>query len=168
MPGTDAEAVVLFNSYTGAQVRYYIDRDTGETRVTEFVPGITAEETQTDESFNARNYLPAILGTWQTASMAYEADGTMLPEYHVQFTDTEILYGHMKDGEFVLDHADRITSLERSVAGGFKVQAVSSTDVQYTYQSCEDDADILEYYETWDEAAFPDTYSGGASLSRCG
>lgn len=48
--------VVLFRSYTGAQVRYYIDRLTGETYVTEFVPGITAEEQRTDESFNVKDY----------------------------------------------------------------------------------------------------------------
>ena len=51
------EIVVLFRSYTGAQVRYYIDRTTGETSVTEFVPGITPEEQKTEESFNVRDYL---------------------------------------------------------------------------------------------------------------
>ena len=50
------EIVVLFRSYTGAQNRYYIDRITGDTSVTEFVPGITDEEQQTDESFNVRDY----------------------------------------------------------------------------------------------------------------
>lgn len=52
------EAVVLFRSYTGAQVRYYIDRATGETYVTEFVPGITTEEQRTGESFNVKEYFP--------------------------------------------------------------------------------------------------------------
>lgn len=51
------ETVVLFRSYTGAQTRYYINRITGETYVTEFVPGIMLEEERTDESFNARDYL---------------------------------------------------------------------------------------------------------------
>ena len=49
--------VVLFRSYTGAQIRYYIDRLTGDTRVTEFVPGITSGEQPTDEGFNAWDYL---------------------------------------------------------------------------------------------------------------
>ena len=53
----DHTIVVLFNSYTGAQVRYYIDRITGGTYVTEFVPGITAAEQRTDESLNAWTYL---------------------------------------------------------------------------------------------------------------
>lgn len=48
--------VVLFRSYTGAQNRYYIDRLSGETYVTEFVPGIIDEEQRTDESFNIRDY----------------------------------------------------------------------------------------------------------------
>ena len=46
------QVVILFRSYTGALVRYYIDRATGDTYVTEFVPGITAEEQRTEESFN--------------------------------------------------------------------------------------------------------------------
>lgn len=54
--GDDAEIVVLFRSYTGAQVKYHIDPVSGETYVTEFVPGVTAEEQRTDESFNVWNY----------------------------------------------------------------------------------------------------------------
>lgn len=53
------EIVVLFRSYTGAQNRYYIDQTTGDTYVTEYVPGITPEEQRTDESFNVRDYFPA-------------------------------------------------------------------------------------------------------------
>lgn len=53
----EQETVVLFRSYTGAQVRYYIDRITGDTCVTEYVPGITPEEQRTEESFNVRDYL---------------------------------------------------------------------------------------------------------------
>ena len=51
------QIVVLFRSYTGAICRYYIDRTTGEAYETEFVPGITAEETRTEESFNLWSYL---------------------------------------------------------------------------------------------------------------
>ena len=53
----DKEIVVLFRSYTGALVRYYIDRGSGATYVTEYVEGITPEEERTDESFNVRDYL---------------------------------------------------------------------------------------------------------------
>lgn len=48
----EQQIVALFRSYTGALVRYYIDRATGETCVTEFVPGITTGEQRTEESFN--------------------------------------------------------------------------------------------------------------------
>ena len=48
----EQQIVVLFRSYTGAEVRYYIDRATGDTHVTEFMPGITPEEEPTEESFN--------------------------------------------------------------------------------------------------------------------
>ena len=53
----DHKVVVLFRSYTGAQIRYYIDRITGETYVTEFMPGISSKEERTEESFNVRDYL---------------------------------------------------------------------------------------------------------------
>lgn len=51
------EIVVLFRSYTGAQIRYYIDPVLGDTYVTEFVPQITNEEEKTDEEFNIRDYM---------------------------------------------------------------------------------------------------------------
>ena len=47
------EIVVLFRSYTGAQIRYYIDPVSGEATVTELVPGVTDEEQRTGESLNA-------------------------------------------------------------------------------------------------------------------
>lgn len=164
---TDTEIVVLFRSYTGALIRYYIDPVSGETYVTEFVPGITPEEQRTKDSFNVRKYLFPIAGTWQTASIVNENDGTAHPEYYVRFTDSEILYGHMKDGAFVLDNSDKIVRLEETAAGGFKVQAEAANGVQYTFQTSESDNDVLEYYETWNEADFSDSYRGGASLSRC-
>ena len=109
----------------------------------------------------------AVAGTWQTASMGYEDDETIQPEYYIQFTDSDINYGHMKNGAFVLDHSDKITLFEDTEAGGFRIQAESSNGTQYTYQTSKEDADLLEYYETWNEAEFPEMYRGGASLSRC-
>jgi len=51
------EIVVLFRSYTGAEIRYYIDRATGETYVTEYVPGVTSAEERTEERLNVWDYL---------------------------------------------------------------------------------------------------------------
>ena len=51
------EIVVLFRSYTGALIRYYIDPVSGDTYVTEFVPGITSEEEKTDEELNVKDYM---------------------------------------------------------------------------------------------------------------
>ena len=51
------EIVVLFRSYTGAQIRYYVDKSTGEVYVTELVPGIIDEEQRTEETFNIRDYM---------------------------------------------------------------------------------------------------------------
>ena len=54
---SESEVVVLFRSYTGALIRYYVDPTSGETYVTEFVSGIMTEEQRTDETFNVRDYL---------------------------------------------------------------------------------------------------------------
>ena len=51
------EIVILYRSYTGAQVRYYVNPATGETYVTEFVPGVMEEEEKSAETLNARDYL---------------------------------------------------------------------------------------------------------------
>lgn len=108
-----------------------------------------------------------IPGTWQTASVSIDDDGMMNPEYHVQFTDQEIIYGHRKEGDFVPDHSDAISSVEKTDTGGWRVQAEASNGVQYTYQTSENDENVMEYYETWREEAFPEMYRGGASLNRC-
>ena len=170
------EIVVLYRSYTGAQIRYYIDPASGDTYVTEFVPGISSEEERTDEGFNVKDYLSvedvptgqklSLDGTWETASMGYEYNGTMQPEYYVRFTDTEINYGHMKDENFALDHSERIVLFEETSEGGCRIQAETADGVQYTYQTSESDENVLEYYETWDEEDFSEMYRAGASLSR--
>jgi hypothetical protein len=108
-----------------------------------------------------------ISGTWQTASIGYEVDGELQPEYYVQFTDAAIIYGHMADNAFEPDHFDSISHFEELEDGVYKIQAESDNGVKYTYQTAEGDPDILEYYQTWDENEFSDKYSGGASLSRC-
>ncbi len=51
----DSQIIILYRTYTGVFVRYYIDPVTGDTYVTEYVPGITDEEEQTDETFNLRD-----------------------------------------------------------------------------------------------------------------
>lgn len=53
----ESQIVVAFRSYTMAIVRYYVNPVTGDTYVTEFVPGITDEEEKTGETLNARLYL---------------------------------------------------------------------------------------------------------------
>ena len=170
----DKEIVVLFRSYTGAQVRYYINPVSGDTYVTEFVPGITEDEERTDESFNVKDYISendpsaekvsSVPGTWATASMGYEYNGDVLPEYHVQFTDSKVIYGHMLDGEFMTDHTAKIIDLENTASGGYRIQVESSAGGHYTYQTSDNDDNVLEYYETWDEDDFHSMYRGGASL----
>ena len=55
----DGKIVVLYRSYTGAQTFYYVDPVSGETYITELVPGIIDEEQSTGETFNVRDYLTA-------------------------------------------------------------------------------------------------------------
>ena len=50
------QIVVLFRSYTGAQIRYYIDPVSGETYVTEYVSGIMTEEQRSEETLNVWDY----------------------------------------------------------------------------------------------------------------
>lgn len=51
------EIVVLYRSYTGAEIRYYVDPESGEAYTTELVPGIIDEEQRTDETLNIRDYM---------------------------------------------------------------------------------------------------------------
>ena len=53
----EKQIVVLYRSYTAAQVRYYIDPVSGYTYITEFMPGITEEEETKDETFNIKDYM---------------------------------------------------------------------------------------------------------------
>ena len=53
----NGEIVVLYRSYTGAMIRYYINPETGETYVTEQVPGIIDEEQRTEETLNVKDYI---------------------------------------------------------------------------------------------------------------
>ncbi len=65
-----------------------------------FLSSKTSEEEITDE------LEVSIPGTWQTATIGYVDGDDIQPEYYVQFTDSEINYGHMKDGAFTLDHSN--------------------------------------------------------------
>ena len=82
------------------------------------------------------------------------------------FFEDAIEYGYVENDKFVLDHSDKICSIEQFSEHGFTVQAETDTGVQYTYKTSEDDETILEYYGTWDETKYADNYSGSASLFR--
>ena len=168
----DKQIVVLFRSYTGSQTRYYINRVSGETRVTELVPGIIDEETENGQTFNVRDYMSVegaivIPGTWQTNSIVMVDDENMAPEYYVQFTGSEIVYGHMTNDSFIPEYSDKIYASEELASGGYMVKSINSSGVKYTYLTSESDENVLEYYETWDEYDYADKYFGGSSLSKC-
>ena len=109
----------------------------------------------------------AIPGIWQAASITTKDDNTMEPAYYVQFTKTEICYGHMKDGQFVKDSSDKIVRFSKTVDGSYLVQAESAKAGKYTFKTSESDQTIMEYYNTWEDAEFADKYIGGSSISKC-
>lgn len=109
---------------------------------------------------------PVITGTWATGSWGYEYYGKSQPEYYVQFTDSEIVYLHENGDTLVPDHSNRIKSIEEIGPDRYRIKAESESGYQYTYQTDDDDPDILCYYSTWDENEFPHEYSGGSSLTR--
>ena len=51
------EVVVVYRSYTGAFEYYYVDKNTGDTRITEYVPVIMDSEQPTDRSLNVKDYI---------------------------------------------------------------------------------------------------------------
>ena len=53
----ESQIVVLYRSYTAAEVRYYIDRISGDTYVTEYVQGITEQEERSPETLNVKDYI---------------------------------------------------------------------------------------------------------------
>lgn len=128
---------------------------------------VKPEESKSEESKSENKGEASLSGTWQTASITTQADGTMAPEFYVQFTDTEIVYGHMKDGVFEKDHADKIT-LQNKTANGFMIQAESANKtLKYTFKTSDSDPNVLEYFEAWEESAFDSTYSASGSLTKC-
>lgn len=125
---------------------------------------IIASENPTDNKDAAAS--DAIPGTWQTASMASNADGSLAPSRYIQFTSADIKYGQMKDGAFVEEYSDKITKLEKTAAGGFIVQAEAANGVKYTFKTSDTDVNTMEYYETWTESEYAEKYSASGSITK--
>ena len=94
-----------------------VDKQAGQDEVGDNLGAtdIIASENPTDNKDAAAS--DAIPGTWQTASMSSNADGTLAPSRYIQFTSADIKYGQMKDGAFVEDYSDKITKLEKKHDG---------------------------------------------------
>ena len=102
------EIVVLYRSYTAAQIRYYIDPISGDTYVTELVPGIMDEEQRTDESFNLRDYLyVGPVRSSETKSNTGRTDGERFEdEIMLEGMPETVRYEHLinKTAGFELDY----------------------------------------------------------------
>ena len=107
-----------------------------------------------------------IPGTWQTASMISNPDGTVVPSHYIKFTETGIKYGQMKDGAFVEEYTDKITKFDKTEGDGFIVQAESSNGIKYTYKTSASDVNTMEYYETWTESEYSEKYSASGSITK--
>ena len=124
-------------------------------------------DAKTDAKTDSKSNGAAVVdGTWQTASIGYIDGDDMQPNWYVVFTGSTVDYGHKKNGEFVLDHSDKISNSEKT-SNGVKIQAQTSDGAKYTLKTAEGDADTLEYYSTWEESSFADSYSGSSSLCKC-
>ena len=172
---SDDEIVVLFTANTGEEVRFYVDPVSGDANITAFIPGVSTQEEPSDEIIHLKNYLDgpveltgsvSLDGMWATASMVPYENGDVQPEWYVEFEGYAINYGHMEGDKFVVDHSDDVQCQMSDSDGNLFVQAENADGIQYTYRISEDDKDVLEYYETWNEDEYADTYSGSASLSR--
>ena len=127
-------------------------------------PSESSTEDTTEK--NADGVELAIPGTWQAASIVTKDDKAE-PEFYVQFTKTEICYGHMTDGQFVKEYSDKILRFDKTIDGSYLVQAESAKAGRYTFKTSENDKTIMEYYSTWEDAEFADKYIGGSSISKC-
>jgi len=152
---------------TSSDVETEATSDAGESSSEAETSG-KASETSTEDTTekNADGVELAIPGTWQAASIVTKDDKAE-PEFYVQFTKTEICYGHMTDGQFVKEYSDKILRFDKSIDGHYLVQAESAKAGRYTFKTSADDTTIMEYYSTWDDAEFADKYVGGSSISKC-
>ena len=152
-----------------------MDPVSGDAEITAFIPGESTQEEPSDEIIHLRDYVDgkveltgsvSLDGMWATASMVPDENGDVQPEWYVEFVGYAINYGHMDGDKFVVDHSDDVQLQMSDSAGNLFVQAETADGIQYTYKISDDDKDVLEYYETWNEDEYADTYSGSASLSR--
>ena len=164
---TDSSKASETTTVTESQTETSEETTTAETSETETETEATTgseSETETEKETEASDAV-TIPGTWQTVSIG-AADDAGAPVHYVQFAAKEINYGKMKGGKFELEYSDKISRIEEISKGRFLVQAESSRGTQYTYRTAETDSDVMEYYASWNEDEFADTYSAGESLMK--
>ena len=135
--------------------------------ITTIEPSVSVDTNSSEtETENVKSDTVAIDGIWQCVTISDE-EKEYASLYYVQFTSSEINYGHMTDdGDFVIDYSDKITLFECVAPGFYTIQAENSNGNQYTYQTAEDDNTIMNYYGSWNEDEFADTYSASSSLMK--
>ena len=102
-------------------------------------------------------------GTWATNSFG-EWGGDFQPQYYIIFTKKYVKYGHASNGEFVLDHKDKIIKVEKVKKNCYRIKVKNSKGYKYMFKNR--GKKCVDYYGTWKKSKMKDTYSGGASLTR--
>ena len=151
-------------SSTSASVSETVEETT--TTASEETSETTTETSETSEETSESSASVTVPGTWQSVTSGVSEDGSAGPAFYVRFTDKEINYGYMKDGKFEIDYSDEISRIEEISADRYLVRAETSDGKQYTFRTSEEDSDVMEFYGSWDEKAFADTYSGASSLMK--
>ena len=164
----DFDQIILVYCRSGRRSKEAAQKlaDMGYSQVYEFggIIDWTGEVVKDDpDRANAGEFLE---GTWGTASQGYEYYGQAQAMHYVRFDGTDIIYGHMKDEEFVPDHTDKVSSIEQLPEGGYIIKAETEDGDKYTYRTAQSDMDALNYYSTWNEDEFSHNYHAGSSLSR--
>ncbi len=139
------EIVVLYRSYTGAQIRYYIDPVSGEVYVTELVPGIIDEEQKTDETFNIRDYLNKTAGSAgvSTGASAAETAG-----------DTSRKDGERFEDVIMLEGMEEPVNYEHAVNNDLGIEI----DFEYDSLARKSDSDKERFISIYDDTDKPDNY----------
>ncbi len=135
------EIVVLYRSYTAAEIRYYVDPASGDVYVTELVPGIIDEEQRTDETFNIRDYMN---GSGKSSGSATTATDSKAARLNGERFESVIM----------------LEGMEETVKYEHAVNEEIGIEMDFDYESLErhSDSNIEKFVSIYDNADDPWNY----------
>ncbi len=135
------EIVVLYRSYTGAQIRYYVNPTSGDVYVTELVPGIIDNEQKTDETFNIRDYMNK---SAESAGTSAAAGDSMVSRKD----------GERFEGVIMLEGTEETVNYEHAVNDALGVEI----DYEYEALARNSQSDKESFISIYDDASNPWNY----------